>query len=146
MVIKIRILLLILAIGIPCRLVYAQPGCGNTHININEWRPAGQMVKVKIRLQYNGKKTNSFKVSAKDSVVVFEHRTGSMYCKLRVGRKVVKIWMDSLNCNLNYHFSLCDSTAQKIKLTPAAPEDKKGHKYYKSIQLVARKENTYSKP
>jgi hypothetical protein len=114
-----RLSLLILMIWIPNWLVYAQPGCGLTCINIKEWRPAGQMVTVEIGLLSKCKKLRRFKVSERDSLVTFEHASESMYCKLRVGRKVIKMVIDSLNCDVYYNFSLGDSISKTIHLIPS---------------------------
>lgn len=135
-----RFNLLILMIWIPNWLVYAQPGCGLTCINIKEWRPSGQMVTVEIGLLSIGKKLRRFKVSEKDRLVTFEHATESMYCKLRVGRKVIKMVIDSLKCNAYYNFSLGDSISKIIHLIPSETVSENGCNNRKSLLLVARKE------
>ena len=136
-----RIVLLILIICIPKLMLKAQPGCGLTCINIKEWRLAGQMVKVEIGLSSNGKKIRSFKVSETDSLVTFSHTSGAMYCKLQIGRKEIKIVIDSLNCDTYFHFRLGDTAVKTIKLIPSETINETGCSNQKSKLLIARKEN-----
>ncbi|MBI1306953.1 MAG: hypothetical protein GC181_10155 [Bacteroidetes bacterium] len=119
----------------------AQPGCGNIAINIQDWRSAGETVKVKIRLLPHRKKLRSFKVSAADSVFTFEHSDGSIYCRLKSGHKVLKLVIDSLSCIEQYHFNMSDSHARTVILIPKETHYESGISHPKSILLVERKEN-----
>ena len=99
--------------------VHAQPGCGNTCINIKNWRTTGKKTQVTVWIQKPKQKLFDFTLLPADSTVVIPHGVSNLYCLFQAGRKIKKVWISNLQCSESYCLTLSEWPGREINVIPA---------------------------